>query len=482
MSTQDAAQSLFDDIFGGDSDDDDNVVTNVRSSSKEVKSSAGGKRKDDDEDEDIFASDDDSDSGGKVSSSSLSRLKKSGSSSKPSKKERKDKKEEKKSKKEKKRKKSDGDSKPDETQRSRALKRSKQDSQGRKSDDNERPAGSLLDDSGDEYGSEGEVERTAEDDAFIDGDDDDDDIVKDYNEQKQSFKDDKPDGWDERRYEDHEYDRKEKGSTWKTAMAAIKKPKIKEMSDVEREGLAVKVLDIIVRASNEDDRLFSADQPAIEKLRVLPQVEKMLFVRSIQNTLLDHNVLDALNKWIEPRDSKTLSSLTVRSSVYKMLLSLPCQIDHLRRSGIGKTIIALRKNKLETIENKKMLKEIIEKWTRPIFTSNDAHRANDNIQIIKEALEIKKKQDAAAGALKASDLKFDVTDNVRGKELGARVRLPFSSGFMFTVQPESKVDKATAREANIGGTKKELNKKMKITQGKKSGAQFMGMGSGRDKA
>lgn len=57
-----------------------------------------------------------------------------------------------------------------------------------------------------------------------------------------------------------------------------------------------------------------------------------------------------------------------------MLTTLPICTDHLKRvsSGepIGFIIIALRKHKAETVANKRLLKDLIEKWSRPVFAAS----------------------------------------------------------------------------------------------------------------
>jgi transcription factor SPN1 len=103
---------------------------------------------------------------------------------------------------------------------------------------------------------------------------------------------------------------------------------------------------------------------------MLPAVRRLVMVKDMQHTLLEFDLLGVLKVWIEPRDDKSLPSLTVRQAVYDMLQRLPCQADHLKRSGIGKTIVVLRKHKSEIPANKTLLKAVMDKWCRPIFNKS----------------------------------------------------------------------------------------------------------------
>ncbi len=124
-------------------------------------------------------------------------------------------------------------------------------------------------------------------------------------------------------------------------------------------------------------------QPAVNKINLLPRVEAVVAVKALQGTLLDFDILGVFADWICVKKDKSLPSHTVRTSVYKMLNDLPCQSDHLKRRNegaahtIGMVIMSLYKHKEETKENKRFLKTIIEKWSRPIYNkTSDVRSAN----------------------------------------------------------------------------------------------------------
>ena len=236
--------------------------------------------------------------------------------------------------------------------------------------------------SGDEYDSGEDVKRTAEDDRFIDEDDDMADMAREYDAEEQVFDDERPD----------EYDKKGKpkpgrsggaGSSgggrkehdpFSETLEAMKKPKAEVMSEAEKDKITERLLHRMHDAFVKDEALFKTGEPAVHKLQLLKVVQQMVAVKALQHNLLEKDILGAFKDWIEPkRDaSKTLPSLTVRTAIYVMLTKLPCQTDHLKRTDgdkkpIGYTILALRKHKMETPENKRMLKELMEKWCRPVF-------------------------------------------------------------------------------------------------------------------
>ena len=461
------ADKIYNDIFG-DSDDDleeENDTNNVANTDIQPVLSAPSSSKI--EDDDIFASDDENDSDNGEISSTPNKLKsKSSSLSISSSEKKKLKKLKKKEKKKLKKKRERGDDDDDDTDNDakkskklrRLKKKNKKDKEKNKAENN----GNVS--SGDEYGSEPEVERTAEDDAFIDKNNDDDDLVTDYNAQTQNFKDEKPIG---------DKIKKKSSDIIDVMLQDMKNKKVKELSEPQKEMITDKLIENMIGAAKIDDELFEKGQPATEKLTILPSVEKVIYNKSIQVTLLERNLLEILNTWISPRNKDTLAPPSIRSSIYRLLQMLPCQVDHLRRSGIGKTILALKKHRLETMENKKILREIIEKWSRPIFSQGNQVIVT-NQELIRNAIVLQRNKteedNAANGSSKAGKTSSFAAAISKTKEAVSgrgRVRVPSSQGYMFTVQSDNLNSVTTTDRVapEYSQAKTDLIKRMKSRKG-----------------
>ena len=263
-------------------------------------------------------------------------------------------------------------------------------------------------------------------------------------------------------------------------LAMMKKKKVTEMSDTQKQRICQSLIDRMRDAYEKDEDLVRREKPATCKLNLLPKLKKIVGVKSLQDFLLDNNILDVLNDWITPKSASSLTSLAVRREVYELLKSvLNPQVDHLKSSGIGKTIFALRKHKMEIQDNKVLLKEITEKWCRPIFSKSSDARSGVERETNDEIVDIlvKRRQSSDSHTEKA-----DFGNVLAGKEQSsldayARVRTPYSNGFMFMVQPNelkasssSKHDEAIeVRDRGTGperqeSTKQKLAKRMKEMQ------------------
>ena len=243
--------------------------------------------------------------------------------------------------------------------------------------------------SGDSYDSGEEVRETKEDRDFIDRDDDEHaDLIREYEEDNQDFDDEAPD----KEYGSKKKSKKSSASSGGGAhlssginlkdqdplsqtLAAMKNPKAKALSDPEKEILVEKLQRQMAKAVQLDNECYAQQQPAVYKMQLLSTVVTTVSMKPLHHTMLERDILSNLRDWIEPRDANTLPALSVRTAVYELLMQLPCLPDHLKRSNgekppIGVVIVSLRKHKMETQANKRLLKELMDKWSRPIFAKS----------------------------------------------------------------------------------------------------------------
>ena len=219
-------------------------------------------------------------------------------------------------------------------------------------------------------------------------------------------------------------------------------------------------------AYQRDEMLRTTNQPAIAKLNLLPRVQQALRLREAQHSLLDGHILKAFNKWIEPQDS-TLTSFTVRRAIYEMLKMLPCQSDHIASSGIGKTMVVLRKHPAETDDNKRILRELMEKWSRPIFQLSADPRGLNVGGEASDLVRFRGQRGISADAISTEASSFDqaITESSQvTKDAFDRVVAPRSNGYMFTVLPHAKINNQVSSKSSAMSTssyKQKIEKKLK---------------------
>ena len=111
----------------------------------------------------------------------------------------------------------------------------------------------------------------------------------------------------------------------------------------------------------KDEACYAKGEPAMHKINLLKRVQEVVQVKDLQATLLDYDILGVFADWLHVKADKSLPSHTVRTAVYVMLNSLPCETTHLKRiptmsehsKTIGMVVMELYKHKQETKDNKR---------------------------------------------------------------------------------------------------------------------------------
>ena len=358
-------------------------------------------------------------------------------------------------------------------------------------------------DSEDSYDSR-EFVRTKEDDDFIDADDEDPEALQElYREQH--FDDERPIGSDSEEEEGRKGNKKGKVKKSRprgpdalsdfdlngdqapdnAILAAVhkmkkKKKEVKKLSELEDE--AKTFINRMEQAADADEMAMAERRPATAKLRMLSEVLRVLTKRDMMRPLLEFELLMVARRWVQPLKSGVLGNVTVRQKLLQAIGNMTGENgvnpNDLKRSGFGKTLMALYMHKGETPEMKRMHKAQIEKWSRPIFQrSSNMHdlekaqkmrRGEGGILGYAQAQAASREVEAkgsAYGGDEKQDLSSIISQGAKGARDGGnnRVRVPYSKGFQFTVRPEHRGgdirDKKT-RTVSVRNQREGLHKRM----------------------
>lgn len=323
-----------------------------------------------------------------------------------------------------------------------------------------------------------QIQRTAEDDAFIDTTGEDADAVQElYAEQRFDDEEASEDGYSskkkknkKRRYEgggggddDVGNAELEPDNPIMAAVHRMKKKKKEKRSFSEMEDEAKLLLGKMEQAADEDDAKIAQREPATHKLSLLNEVCDMLTRKDMQRMLLDLDVLAICKRWIQPLPNGTLGNVTVRQRLLHAVSNMNGEnginANDLKRSEFGKVVMVLYKHKAETPAMKHQLKQLIEQWSRPIFQKSGNMRDLERVQASRgtqglaalsrqqqqqaahlQPLSAQKKGFSSSGDQEDVDLQSLIALGKKGGPEGGvnRVRVPFSKGFAFSVRPHAK--------------------------------------------
>ncbi|XP_024995465.1 protein IWS1 homolog 1 isoform X1 [Cynara cardunculus var. scolymus] len=257
-----------------------------------------------------------------------------------------------------------------------------------------------------------------------------------------------------------------------------KKKKKSEKSAAEIALLVENVMAELEVVAEEDADLNRQSKPAINKLRKLPLLTEVLSKKQLQLEFLDHGVLTLLKNWLEPLPDGSLPNINIRAAILKILTEFPIDLDQydrreqLKKSGLGKVIMFLSKSDEETTSNRKLAKDLVDKWSRPIF--NKSTRFEDMRNYEDERIPIrrpsmKNRPMNKASGMQSRDDDLDLAEYSQEQKSGnSSSRLhasrPEAMPLDFVVRPQSKIDpdeiRARAKQVVQDQRRLKMNKRL----------------------
>ncbi|KAL8254450.1 hypothetical protein R6Q59_032671 [Mikania micrantha] len=256
-----------------------------------------------------------------------------------------------------------------------------------------------------------------------------------------------------------------------------KKKKKSEKSAAEIALLVENVMAELEVVAEEDAELNRKSEPAINKLRKLPLLIEVLSKKQLQLEFLDHGVLTLLKNWLEPLPDGSLPNINIRAAILKILTEFPIDLDQydrreqLKKSGLGKVIMFLSKSDEETTSNRKLAKDLVDKWSRPIFNKStrfEDMRNYEDDRIPMRRPSMKKPMNKASG-MQSRDDDLDLADNTQEPKSGSsssrlHTTRPEAMPLDFVVRPQSKIDpdeiRARAKQVVHDQRRLKMNKRL----------------------
>ncbi|OQR90643.1 hypothetical protein THRCLA_09247, partial [Thraustotheca clavata] len=172
----------------------------------------------------------------------------------------------------------------------------------------------------------------------------------------------------------------------------------------------------------------------------------MMRKAQLQPLLLDFDLLGIIKKWIQPLDNGSLPNLSLRSKMLNMCLSMPIYKEHLKRSGFGKVIMNLWKHPDETMENKELCRQMIDRWSRNVFSKTLDYSKLAELEAEKREAnggyyrQTEKRPSNRAESVRSQGFMNKRANTSEETEASSRVRIPQSMRLDFSLRPQPKVD------------------------------------------
>ena len=298
-----------------------------------------------------------------------------------------------------------------------------------------KPSGGRRNDLAEDPGAyEKEVveEATAEDRDFLDMQDEDEDVIAEYAAEQNFDDDEAPMGGSRKKPSSKKRRMRIDGEVVETEDLGPKEKRAKgggrhkEMTDEEKRTIVRKLLRKMRDAARDDFINRKEGKPALNKLQLLPEVRLTIANAALHLLLLEGTaigihggededgeggdgsggtLLSALREWLRPLPGADMPNPQLRTEVYKMLGSLPIGIEHLRESKIGHVLAFFANQEKETLQNRALLKGMIERFSRSIFHKQASYKGSiDQALTVQNSLGLVSAAKAAAASMPLTSL------------------------------------------------------------------------------
>jgi transcription factor SPN1 len=130
------------------------------------------------------------------------------------------------------------------------------------------------------------------------------------------------------------------------------------------------------QACEADNNAREKGQPAIHKLKMLPEVVALLNRNTVQHSIVDPdtNFLQSVKFFLEPLNDGSLPAYNIQRDLFAALVRLPIEKEALLSSGIGKVVLYYTKSKKPEIGIKRTAERLLGEWSRPILKRSDDYK------------------------------------------------------------------------------------------------------------
>lgn len=122
-------------------------------------------------------------------------------------------------------------------------------------------------------------------------------------------------------------------------------------------------------ACRDDNNARQQGQPALHKLKLLPEVMALLNRNNQQSAIVDPdaNFLESVKFFLEPLSDGSLPAYNIQRDIFTALHRLPIEKETLMASGIGKIVLFYTKSKKAEKSVKRLAEQLLGEWSRPIL-------------------------------------------------------------------------------------------------------------------
>jgi transcription factor SPN1 len=231
-------------------------------------------------------------------------------------------------------------------------------------------------------------------------------------------------------------------------MREVEKKKKRRRKDVDESEFLDDVTVFMAKmreAIELDKQSYEDNKPALEKLKLLPQIEKFLGNTYFQRLFLQSEGLNLLLEWIRKFPDGTYPALNQISSMLDIIHNLTLTLPYLRSCQIGGHVMELSKTSKVSKQIQKKARELVEKWSRIVWDINTNYSDIDTENRTYESLYRKKRcinEDDSDDESRKENTSASAVKKENPNDIYSHAKIPKKALFDFTHKPVSNVSES----------------------------------------
>lgn len=202
------------------------------------------------------------------------------------------------------------------------------------------------------------------------------------------------------------------------------------------------ILDKLEFIIKKDKELIKKEEPAVEKLKILPHLEKLLVKKKFSEEFLRQGGLRLLQEYLAKNNDNTFPFLNQLERVIDLLELMPIEKNYLEECYISSYLTDIIKN-IKNSSNifKKKAKNLYNKWMRIISDAEVNYTTLDNENEAYKNIFNKNKRKREPFNNEENDYKLQSNTNDSKyiyEQINKNRKVPQKSLFDYTIAPENK--------------------------------------------
>ncbi|CAE8623011.1 unnamed protein product, partial [Polarella glacialis] len=168
---------------------------------------------------------------------------------------------------------------------------------------------------------------------------------------------------------------------WQSVLDSIRPKRGLTIRDADVHTYVEDFIKLMVEIAEKDLEDLSAGKPMLRKMEMLPKAVEVMEKFHFADAFVTYGGCRALAMWLRDLPNGEMPNVHLRSALLRCMERLPITKDALQNCDppLGKVVVKLQQNPKETVGNRKLAAQLVQRWLRQVLTPKPEDRSLDSL-------------------------------------------------------------------------------------------------------